>query len=216
MTLHPRYDVFATNLLKGATLQGKYEFPLIAPIHTPSVETVSFDKIRRTGNFKSPLWVHFYVFDTRFRTILTEFNKQAIYLRNYAGIIGMDNSLYRDMPLAEQIHSVYLNRLGDYHWQQNGFSVIPNVTWGDKRSFEFCFDGVPHNSTIAISSLGMMKGKHNLYYFLDGFETMLSTLHPDYIMFHGTLPPQACIMAEKGNVQIHRITCRIQQVFNFR
>lgn len=30
---------------------------------------------------------------------------------------------------------------------KNGVDVIPNVRWGDERTFAFCFDGIPMEST---------------------------------------------------------------------
>ncbi|MBQ6472636.1 MAG: DUF4417 domain-containing protein [Victivallales bacterium] len=111
MALNARYNVFASDLLKGATFQGKYEFPQIAPIHISSIEAIPFDRIKRSLEQKSPFWVHFYVFDKRFQPVLVKPDVYAAYLRNYAGIIGIDNSLYRDLPLAEQIQSVYT----DFH-----------------------------------------------------------------------------------------------------
>lgn len=215
MSLHARYNVFASDLLEGAIFKGKYEFPQIAPIHISALEAIPYDRINRSPGFKSPLWVHFYVFDNRFQPVLADPDAKAEYLRNYAGVIGMDNSLYRDLPLVEQIQSVFLNRLFDYRWQRLGIPVIPNVVWGDNRSFEFCFDGLPKGSTIAISSYGMMKGRKNLFYFLDGFEAAINILHPDNIMFHGKLPPEAVYMADKAGVHIHKIACHIQQVFSF-
>ena len=34
---------------------------------------------------------------------------------------------------------VYLkNRWGGAYWQSSGLTVIPTISWGDERSFEFC------------------------------------------------------------------------------
>lgn len=103
----------------------------------------------------------------------------------------------------------------DFRFQHLGIPVIPNVVWGDSRSFEFCFDGLPHGSTIAISSYGMMRGRKNLFYFLDGFETTITILRPDNIICHGKLPSEAAFIADNSGIPIHFIECHIQQVFNF-
>jgi len=57
------------------------------------------------------------------------FRKETVFLT--------DNSMYRDLPLAEQIHSCYLNRAIDYYLHSRGKKVVPNVSWGDNRSYEF-------------------------------------------------------------------------------
>ena len=37
--------------------------------------------------------------------------------------------------------------------------TIPVASWTDEESFEWCFDGLPHHSVIAISSNGCLKGE---------------------------------------------------------
>lgn len=215
MPLKARYNIFASSFLSGAKLVGKYQFPEVAPIHVQNISVLPYDKIRRKQNEKSSLWVHHYVFDTRFQAMLKSPDDRYLHLQKYAGVIGLDNSLYRDMPLGEQIHSVYLNRLFDFRWQQLGMQVIPNVVWGDYRSFSFCFDGLPKNSTIAVSSQGMMRGRENHFYFLEGFATTLERLQPENIIFYGKLPDEASTMANRAGIPIQQIVCRIQQVFDF-
>ena len=215
MALKPRNNVFASPFLEGATFAGKYEFPEVAPVHIQHLSAIPYDKISRKLREKSPLWVHHYVFDTRFQPMLKDPDDLYKHLQMYAWVIGLDNSLYRDMPLAEQIQSIFLNRLFDFRWQRLGMQVIPNVVWGDQRSFLFCYDGLPRHSTIAISSEGMMKARKNLFFFLDGFEATLEHLHPENIMFHGKLPSEAARMADHAGIPIQRIACRIQQVFSF-
>ena len=177
MTLKARNNVFASQFLDGATYEGKYEFPKVAPVRITNLSAIPYDRINRKLQFKTSLWVHHYVFDTRFQLMLKSPDDTYQHLQKYAGVIGLDNSLYRDMPLAEQIQSVFLNRLFDFRWQRLGMLVIPNVVWGDSRTYEFCFDGLPKKSSIAVSSVGMMRKNtpENLYYFLDGFKRALRT-----------------------------------------
>ena len=134
MALKPKNNVFASPFLEGATFAGKYEFPEVAPVHIQHLSAIPYDKISRKLREKSPLWVHHYVFDTRFQPMLKDPDDLYKHLQMYAGVIGLDNSLYRDMPLAEQIQSIFLNRLFDFRWQRLGMQVIPNVVWGDQRS----------------------------------------------------------------------------------
>ena len=37
--------------------------------------------------------------------------------------------------------------------------TIPVASWYDEESFEWCFDGLPHHSVIAVSSNGCLKGE---------------------------------------------------------
>ena len=46
------------------------------------------------------------------------------------------------MPLVMQMWNTYRGR-GIAVWiQNNGIEIIPNVRFGDERTFSFCFDGV--------------------------------------------------------------------------
>lgn len=42
--------------------------------------------------------------------------------------------------------------LGAY-WQDNGITVIPTISWSDKESFGWCFDGELVGGTVAVSSV---------------------------------------------------------------
>lgn len=95
--------------------------------------------------------------------------------------------MYRDLPLAEQLHSCYLNRAMDYFMHTQGKLIIPNVSWGDSRSYEFCFDGVPKDSTVAVSTYGCCRSRVDRCYFEDGFVMMQERLSPYSVVLHGPL-----------------------------
>ena len=152
--------------------------------------------------------------DYRFLPVLKTPDKYLPALRKYAGGIGLDNSVYRDLPLAEQIHSIYLNRLFDSYLQRNGIPVIPNISWGDHRSFEFCFDGIRPHSTVAVSSYGCVRSKVDRLFFLDGFEETLKRLRPDAVVFHGTMLEDVGRLAERHGVLLLPLKSRLDTVFS--
>lgn len=53
-----------------------------------------------------------------------------------------DFSLYREMPLAMQIWNTYWNRTIAYWLQSNGVDIVPNVRWGDERTYRLAFEGL--------------------------------------------------------------------------
>ena len=55
-------------------------------------------------------------------------------------------------------------------------------------SFEWCFDGVPHNSMIAVSSVGTQVDKEAKRLFEIGYNKMLEVLEPASIYFYGCVP----------------------------
>ena len=213
MGLKQRYDVFDADLLHGAVFTGKYEFPVIGGNHCRPRRTIPFDRLKQ-DNKEKDLWIHFYVHDYRFLPVLKTPGKYLPVFRRYAGVIGLDNSVFRDLPLAEQIHGIYLNRLFDYHLQRNDVPVIPNISWGDHRSFDYCFDGIEPNTTVAVSSYGCVRRKVDQQYFLDGFEQMLKRLRPDAVVFHGKLLVDAEYMAKRRDVLLIPMKSHLETVFS--
>lgn len=57
----------------------------------------------------------------------------------------------------------------------------------DERTYEFCCNGVPHNSTIAIGSHGCFKAKKDREFFVKGFDYVVNYLNPKVIVIYGTL-----------------------------
>lgn len=91
-------------------------------------------------------------------------------LKRFAGIISPDYSIHREMPLALQIWNTYRNRALSYWMQANGIKIVPNVRWGDERTYSFAFEGIPVHSSVAISTNGCIQDKLDRYYFRKGLE----------------------------------------------
>lgn len=94
-------------------------------------------------------------------------------LKKFNAVISPDFSICYDMPIVRQMYSTYMNRVMGAYYQNNGIKVIPNVRWGDSRSYEFCFEGLEKEGTYAIGSYGQIKRNSNRYYFEKGLEEFL-------------------------------------------
>ena len=68
--------------------------------------------------------------------------------------------------------------------------MIPDVVWGDEESYNYCFDGLPQHSTVAVSSVGVANdGEWNDKedsLFRKGYNEMLNRLKPTAVIFYGT------------------------------
>ena len=132
--------------------------------------------------------------DKKLKGYLNHAKRYLKEVEKFAGIISLDISIYTDLPLAEQISHSFKNKAFACFFQSNGINVIPNVRWGDKRSFEFCFDGIKPNGMYAISTYGCIKSKRERKMFKAGLKEMLKRLSPSMIIVHGKMPD--CIFAE--------------------
>lgn len=71
-------------------------------------------------------------------------------------------------------------------WQDvYNMRVIPVACWSDKSSFDFCFEGMPKNSLIAVSSVGVVNNKETQKLFTQGYEKMIEILKPVQILWYG-------------------------------
>ena len=140
-------------------------------------------------------FVHFYEHDVKFRNLLLSPAEEAVRLSQFSGAISPDCSLYRDMPLVLQFVNVYFNRAIGHFMQKNGIYVIPNVRWGDERSYtsrilgeKVAFLGVPKRSIVSIGTYGCIRSKEDKMHFRSGLEAMLQYLEPQVVVIYGAMP----------------------------
>lgn len=83
-------------------------------------------------------------------------------LTHFAGIITPDFSTYQDFPLPLKLWNVYRMRaFGYWYGTICGHAVINNVLWGTAETYNYCFDGIPKNSVVAIGTVGGSPRKMN-------------------------------------------------------
>ena len=116
-------------------------------------------------------------------------------LKRFPGIITPDCSLYVDAPLVVQLTSIYLNRAVGYYLRKQGLCVIPNIRWGDERTFttevfrdKVAFLGVDKHSIVSIGTFGQIKGAESKRIFRDGLIAMLEELEPETVLVYGAMP----------------------------
>lgn len=139
--------------------------------------------------------VHFFVDDYQFNRLWTNPDAYLEKLRRFQYVFTPDFSPYADFPKAVQVFNHFRKHWIGAYLQENGVRVIPTVTWSYPPSYDFCFDGEPKNSVVAISSVGCMKSKRNKQMLIDGYNEMVKRLEPSCIIFYGMVPDEC-----KGNI----------------
>ena len=132
-------------------------------------------------------YIHFYEHDYNFEQLWRSPYQQLPKIQAYGGALGPDPSVYREMPLSQQIQSVYKSRVLGYWLAKEGVNLIPNVRWGDERTFAFCFDGLPRDSVLAIGTHGCVKHLDDRRYFINGLLEMLERLRPKALVVYGSI-----------------------------
>ena len=179
-------DVFKSELVRGAHFSPVYEFPLLKAVNFKPSQALPFEKASGATNCKQ--WVHFYTHDYQFERVWNSPARYLPILRRFEGVITPDFSLYREMPLAMQIWNTYRNRALAFWLQREGVSIVPNIRWGDERTYEFAFEGLPTGGTVAVSAHGTLRNKVNRGYFKAGLARMVERLQPQTIITYSQTP----------------------------
>ena len=178
---------------------GKYDIPRILPMEVEQpVEMIGFNF---AAKYKHPerVGIHFFLKDYQFSRLWTSPDMYTGMLRRFRFVCTPDFSMYTDFPLALQINSHYRKHWLGAYWQSKGITVIPTICWSDERSFEWCFDGEPERSTVAISSVGTQLNEQSKRLFLLGYQQMMSRLQPKIVLFHGRIPAEITAKMEGTN-----------------
>lgn len=166
---------------------GKWSIPVVKKqilTTTDNIKLIACSDTRANDNeVNKKKAVHFFVDDYRFEGIYNNPERSLNRYSQYAFLLTPDFSTYVDMPLWKQLESVAKNRWVGAYWQEHGLTVIPTVSWSDTRSYEFCFDGIEHGSTVAV---GMIGCKKSYVAFMRGYNEMLERLKPENIIVFGT------------------------------
>ncbi len=181
-------DTFKVFLVAVATFCGFFEFPEIKPTHDIPNRVIKFSKALSCKDCDQ--WIHFYEDDSQFERVWNNPRKYLNLFKRFNGVILPDFSLYRDMPLVMQLWNIYRSRAIGTWLQANGIKVIPNIRYGDYRTFRCCCDGISSNCTIAVGSNGTVKHKDDRDIFFKGLDVVTSCLKPETIVIYGTVSHQ--------------------------
>lgn len=169
--------------------EGKYGIPVIAPEHElPDLNWTGFNYARglKGGENKG---VHFFLDDYQFAGVWNKPQKYLDMLGRFGAVMSPDYSTYSDMPMILQIYNHYRKHWCAQFWQYHGITVIPTISWSTPESYEWCFDGEPHNSVAAVSTVGVQRDKRAAELFETGYREMMKRLAPSRVICCGNRLP---------------------------
>lgn len=186
---------FRVSLIETANFTGDLEIPCIEAPDEIVIPKGMIPFSVRNRSVNNDDFVCFYEYDTKFREIITNTEEYIDDLKQFPGIITPDCSLYLDAPLCVQIADIYLNRAVGHYLQKNGIYVIPNVRWGDERTYtteifndKVAFLGLPKHSVVSIGTYGQIKSAESKRYFREGLIAMIDELEPELVLVYGSMP----------------------------
>lgn len=183
-------DGFHDYLVEGAQFTGNPPMPALMDLKNTQVpkSIIPFDMAKHTDNKRQ--YVHFYIHDNRFIGAITATKKYINLLKEFDGVITPDCSMLINQQEYLQQTNTYFNRAVGFYLQKQGIPVIPNVRWSDESSFKYCFNGIPENSIVSISTHGCIHRKEQRIMMKTGLDAMLNCICPCDVLVHGRMPDE--------------------------
>lgn len=163
--------------------EGKYNMPMLKAVqHVPS-RLIGFNYLLSSSEYDAG--IHFYIDDYQFERI---WNRPYMYiekLKAFDCALTPDFSLYLNMPLAMKVWNIYRSRLIGQMMQDAGIIVIPTLSWAEKETFEFCFDGIERGGVVSVSTIGIKQDKEAAEIWRAGMDEAMKRLKPSAVVVYG-------------------------------
>jgi hypothetical protein len=181
------FDVCNTRALFASTNQ--WGIPDLPRVEWQPDHLLAYNDRWSCANPPENACVHFFLDDYRFETLWTNPTRPLPRLQRVGTALTPDFSMWSQMPKIMQLWQVYRARWCGAWMIQHGVKVIPTVGWSTSESWEFCFEGIPKWSTVAVSAVGVHRGDEKARSnFAAGLNEMVDQLEPAKILVYGKLP----------------------------
>lgn len=165
---------------------GEYDIPAIQPVREmPKInDWLEFEKAKRARHKSKASGVHFFEYDFKFECVWNFPDRYVDVLSQYGAVITPDFSYYIDFPKALRVFNKYRMHWITAYWQERGITVIPLIRYGLEEDWDWCFDGYPIDSIVAVSAVGGGKSAEHIEAGMRGYEEMLKRLQPREILVY--------------------------------
>jgi hypothetical protein len=169
---------------QGFQRHGRFDLPRLSAqrVDLDGLGLIRFSSIVRDETEDLDATVHFFEDDERFDEVWKDPEGYLGELGQYRQVLSPDFSLYINMPMAQQVFNTFRSRWCGWYWQENGMTVIPTVSWSTTASFAFCFDGLPLDAVLAVSTVGVRDVEE---LFMAGYSRMCARLRPKHVICYG-------------------------------
>ena len=203
----PKYDTHRINYWDDAELVGSHKLPQLAPQTLIPHDVVSFNE-RNAVKDPSEHWLDFFIDDDQFERCWTEFERGMVgdsnternswrsldryipQLMRFEGVIGTDYSMFPEMLPDQRNWNCARNRVFAYRMQRHGIPCIPVASWCCEEDWDWCFDGLPEESSIAVSTNGCCRNAGTRRMFRRGIDELIRRKRPYAVIVCGRSFPE--------------------------
>lgn len=175
------------NLVYGRfELSNEYGFPNMYPVQIDNLQNIPLQGFNYALKEAHPenIGVHFFLHDYQFERVWKYPDRYTDCLSKFAFVLSPDFSPYADIPKALKVFNIYRKMWCGRYWQEHGMKVIPTITWGNDEDLEWCLEGVPKHSTIAISTMGEGRWA-NFKALKSNWQYIMNELEPETVLLYG-------------------------------
>lgn len=162
--------------------EGEFQMPMLEPCNYIPEKWIGFNYAMNTADYDAG--IHFYLDDYQFERVWASPERYINILANFDCVMTPSYSVYMDMAEPLKIWNVFRSRLLGQMMQDNGLKVIPIVYWADERSYKYCFDGLPKNSTLSVYTVGI-KDKDVWKLWKAGMDELIRRKSPKQLLLYG-------------------------------
>lgn len=162
--------------------EGKWQMPILAPCDKVPKRLIGFNYAMTSTDYEAG--IHFYLDDYQFERVWNQPEKYIDILRKFDCVLTPTYSLYMDMSRPTKVYNSFRGKLLGQMMQDAGIDVIPLVYWAGEESYEYCFDGLPENSTLSTLTLGTSDPEVWSVY-KPGLEELIKRKKPKRLLLYG-------------------------------
>lgn len=161
-------------------------FPVIDSSDIVPKRVVPFDKISKCG--LGDACVVFHLADRRIDRVWLHPERYVKRLKEALCVATPDFSVLPGMERADVIHNISRSlRLGRY-LQDQGIAVIITAIWSRPDTYDICFEALPANAVLLVSTVGSMRTVSSRRIFRDGLKTLCERKSPKGFILYGRMP----------------------------
>ena len=177
------YKMYNLDMIDTDRVTGYYQMPTLEKCAYIPRDLIGFNYMMSSK--AKNVGVHCFVDDYQFERLWNNPHKYLDKILEYDAFLTPDFSLYLDMPRAMKIWNVFRSRLIGQFLQDYGVEVIPTISWAEKETFDFCFDGVAQGSVVAVSTVGVKQSDQAAEIWRQGMDEMIKRVQPSVILVYG-------------------------------
>lgn len=176
-------DAYNLTDFDSSRTEGLWQMPKLKPCKHVPKDLISFNYMLTSSEYDKG--IHFYIDDYQFERLWNRPYEYIYKLKEFDCVLTPDFSLYLDMPKPMKIWNVYRSKLLGQMMQDAGIQVIPTLQWAEEDTFEWCFDGIPKNATVSVSTIGVKNDPEALSIWYNGMDATIERLQPKTIVLYG-------------------------------